>query len=77
MNATFREHVYKWATNMDLDREARNLLVLRGPHVVQCYGLCQDNPTAPQPRHSGRRGLVMEWIPHTLYNLLVDASKIK
>ena len=87
-NAMFRDHVYKWGCNKDLDMEARNLLVLRGPNVVQCYGLCQDNPTVShglcqdnptvsQPRHPGRKGLVMECIPKTIYDVLVDATNIK
>lgn len=75
-NAKFKHHVCKWSSqNGDLDREARNLLLLRGPHVVQCFGLCQDNP-AVQPRHPGKRGLVMELIPETLYKILVNAPNI-
>lgn len=74
-NARFKHHVCKWSSIKDLDKEARNLLVLRGPHVVQCFGLCQDKP-AVQPRHLGRKGLVMELIPHTLWDVLANAAKI-
>lgn len=75
-NARFRHHVYKWSShNENLNKEAKNLVVLRGPHVVQCFGLCQDNPAA-QPRHPGKTGLVMEHIPETLYSLLVNTANV-
>lgn len=76
-NSRFKHHACKWSSrNEDLDREASNLLVLRGPHVVQCFGLCQDDPAA-QPRHPGRKGLVMELIPKTLYDVLANCAQVK
>ena len=78
-NVYFGLHVYKWSSHDgDLDKEARALLLLRGPHVVQCYGLCREKPAASLPRHpGGRRGLVMEHVPKTLLHVLADPSSIK
>ena len=77
-NTKFGHHVYKWSSqDVDLDKEARALLLLRGPHVVQCYGLCRENPTICPPRHAGRRGLIMEFMAFTLWDAVTNPSKVK
>ena len=76
-NTQFGAHVYKWGQGSEsLDAEAEALLMLRGRNIVQYFGRCRVPGPIPN-RHAGKVGLVMERMKKTLWDLLVDSTRVK